>query len=60
MISISPLIADVNECEDNEDSERDWKNEEETRRYDLSQWVGADIVEHVSCHPRMSEILKTF
>ena len=37
MISISPLIADVNECEDNEDGERDWKNEEETRGYDLSQ-----------------------
>ena len=60
MKSISPLIADVNECEDNEDGERDWKNEEETRGYDLSQWVGADIVDHVSCHPRMSEILKTF
>ena len=59
-VLVLPFIANMNECEDNEDSERDGQNEEKARSYDLCQRVWTHIVQHVLCHPCMSEIIKHF
>ena len=38
-VLVLPFIANMNECEDNEDCERDGQNEEKARSYDLCQRV---------------------
>ena len=41
-----PFIANMNDGEDNEESERDGQDEQETGGDELSEWVRADIVQH--------------